>query len=144
VRSLIVDAPIVGLSSHGNAALNTAFSAVDEHSEQAREWRMLHGDDWREAVEFYARTRSAAGFQDYYTLRPHLAKLETPTLICRGDLDDAVHPVDDAFVWHKHAPNTELWIAPGLSQSSVIQERRAEFVEALAAFRHRILANSLT
>lgn len=134
VRSLIVDAPIIGLSSHGNASLNNTFSAVDEHSEQAREWRMLHGDDWRTAVEFYAHTRGAPGFQEYYTLRPHLPELNVPTLVCRGDLDDAVHPVDDVFVWHKQAPNTQLWIVPGLSQSSAIQERCPQFVEAVNTF----------
>lgn len=138
VRSLIVDAPIIGISAHGNAALNNTFSVVDEDSDQAREWQSLHGDDWRDAVAFYGQTRSVPGFQDYYTLRAELALIEVPTLICRGDFDDSVHPVDDAFIWHKEAPHSELFIAPGLSQSSVIQERPEQFTDALHAFLGRV------
>lgn len=144
VRSLIVDAPIIGLSAHGNAALKNVFSVVDDDSEQAREWRMLHGDDWRDAVEFYSRTRSGPQFQEYYTLRPHLAEITVPTLVCRGDLDDSIHPVDDAFVWHKESPHTELFIAPGLSQSSVMKERPDDFLAALHGFHRRLEAAGAT
>ncbi|MFC7451134.1 alpha/beta fold hydrolase [Rhodococcus daqingensis] len=137
VRTLTVDAPIIGLSNSGNASLNTVFTKVDPDGEQAREWQSLHGDDWRDAVEFYARTRSTSDFQDYFTLRPHLADLAVPTLVCRGDLDDPIHPVDDAFIWHKQAPNTQLFIAPGLTQSSVMLERTEQFVVEFASFQAR-------
>jgi pimeloyl-ACP methyl ester carboxylesterase len=137
VRTLTVDAPIVGLSSTGNASLNTVFSAVDPGSAQAQEWQTLHGDDWRDAIDFYAKTRSTSEFQDYFTLRPHLADVGVPTLVCRGDLDDSIHPVDDAFIWHKQAPNTQLFIAPGLTQSSVMLERTEQFVAEFAAFQAR-------
>ncbi len=138
IRSLVVDAPIIGLSGHGNTSLNKTFTEVDENSDQAREWRALHGEDWRDAVAFYAATRSAPGFQEYYTLRPHLGGIDVPTLICRGDYDDAVHPVDDATIWHREAPRTELWIAPGLTQSSTILERPSAFLDVLAGFEHRV------
>ncbi|MBA0045195.1 alpha/beta fold hydrolase [Mycobacteroides sp. LB1] len=137
VRTLTVDAPIVGLSNSGNASLNSFFDSVEDDSEQAREWRTLHGDDWRVAVDFYAKTRSTTNFQEYFTVRPHLAELNVPTLVCRGDLDDAIHPVDDAFVWHKQAPNTQLFIAPGLTQSSVMLERSEQFVTEFVAFQQR-------
>lgn len=137
VRTLVVDAPIVGLSSSGHSALKSVFSAVDPESDQAREWRSLHGDDWQDVIAFYSATRSADGFQDYYSLRDRLSEVTAPTLICRGDFDDSIHPVDDAFVWHKNAPCTELFIAPGLSQSSVMLERPADFVRALHGFRQR-------
>lgn len=134
IRSLVVDAPIIGLSGHGNSSLNTTFTQVDDDGEQAREWRELHGADWREAVAFYAATRSAAGFQEYYTLRAQLAEIDVPTLVCRGDHNDSIHPVDDAVVWHTTAPDTRLWIAPGLTQSSTMLERPAEFAEHLGRF----------
>jgi len=134
VRTLTVDGPIIGLNAHGNAALSSAFAPVEEDSEQGREWRYLHGPDWREVVEFYAKTRVGPKFQPYYTLRPQLREIDVPTLICRGDFDDSVHPIDDAIVWHSEAPSTRLWIVPGLSQSSVIKERPAEFVETLRTF----------
>lgn len=50
----------------------------------AGEWRELHGDDWRDAVAFYGEIRSEPRFQDYYTLRPHLAEITVPALVCRG------------------------------------------------------------
>jgi pimeloyl-ACP methyl ester carboxylesterase len=137
VRSLIVDAPIVGLSAHGNSALKNVFTNVDENSEQAREWLKLHGEDWRDAVSFYAQTRGTPEFQSYYTLRPRLSEISVRTLICRGDLDDSVHPVDDAFIWHKEAPDTELFIAPGMSQSSIMLERPDAFMRALSGFHER-------
>ncbi|MFE9328468.1 alpha/beta fold hydrolase [Nocardia sp. NPDC052278] len=137
VRTLTVDAPIIGLSNSGNASLNTVFTAIDPDSAQAREWQTLHGDDWRAAVDFYAKTRATTEFQDYFTLRPHLADLAVPTLVCRGDHDDAIHPVDDAFIWHKQAPNTQLFIVPGLTQSSVMLERTAQFVTEFTAFQAR-------
>ncbi|MCU1645764.1 MAG: 2-hydroxymuconic semialdehyde hydrolase [Nocardia sp.] len=137
VRTLTVDAPIIGLSMSGNASLNTVFTAVDPDSAQGREWRSLHGEDWRAAVDFYAKTRSGADFQEFFTLRKHLADLTVPTLVCRGDLDDAIHPVDDAFIWHKQAPDTQLYIAPGLTQSSVMLERAEQFVAEFAAFQAR-------
>lgn len=140
VDYLVVDAPIVNLSAHGNAALVNVFGNVDEDSDEAREWAYLHGDTWREAVAFYGATRSSPGFQEYYTLRPHLAELTLPTLVCRGDHDDSIHPVDDAFVWHKEAPNTELWIAPGMSQSSTMKERPDVFALVLRGFRERLTA----
>lgn len=137
VLTLAVDAPIIGLSSSGNASLNSHFGSVAEDSEQAREWRVLHGEDWRTAIDFYAKTRSTESFQEYFTVRPFLADITVRTLICRGDLDDAIHPVDDAFIWHKQAPNTELFIAPGLTQSSVMLERAEQFVEEFLAFQRR-------
>jgi pimeloyl-ACP methyl ester carboxylesterase len=137
VRTLIVDAPIIGLSKRGNAALSAVFAVADPDSEQAREWQTLHGDDWRDAVKFYAETRSTAEFQSYFTLEPHLVDIAVPTLVCRGDLDDSIHPVDDAFIWHKQAPNTQLFIAPGLTQSSVMLERAEQFVAEVVAFHSR-------
>lgn len=138
VTSLVVDAPIVGMSSSGSASLNTTFTAVDPDSEQAREWERLHGADWADAVAYYARTRSTPQFQSYLTLEHELAEITVPTLICRGDHDDPIHPVNNAFVWHRTAPHTSLWIAPGLSQSSTIQERPAAFLQAVAEFEARV------
>jgi len=134
VRSLIVDAPIIGMSSSGSASLNTTFAATDPDGAQAREWRQLHGEDWADVVAFYAKTRSTTAFQNYFTLEPQLADITAPTLICRGDHDDPIHPLANAFDWYRGAPNTALWIAPGLTQSSTVLERPEAFVEALAYF----------
>jgi pimeloyl-ACP methyl ester carboxylesterase len=139
VTSLIVDAPIIGMSSGGSASLDTTFTTVDPASEQAQEWRLLHGEDWADAVAFYAQTRSTPEFQSYFTLEQELGAIGVPTLICRGDHDDAIHPLANAFTWHRDAPSTALWIAPGLSQSSTIQECPEAFLSAVEQFekQHR-------
>ena len=138
VHTLTVDAPMIGLSAHGNTSLNTAFTEVDEGSPQARNWRTLHGADWRAAVAFYAKARSTPGLQEYLTLRHDLLAIDVPTLICRGDFDDAIHPLEDSFIWHKQAPHAELFVAPGLSQSSVMIERPDDFLTAFRGFLNRV------
>jgi pimeloyl-ACP methyl ester carboxylesterase len=137
VRTLTVDAPIIGVSAHGNAALNTTFTVVDENSAQAKEWLMLHGPDWRVAVDFYGKARNAPGVQDYLTLRDELAEISMPTLICRGDFDDTVHPIADSLYWHSKTPHSELFIAPGCTQSCVILERPDDFLRTYLAFLKR-------
>ncbi len=141
VRTLTVDAPIIGISSHGNSSLTNVFTEVDEDSDQAREWAQLHGPDWRDAVAFYARARATPGLQDCLTVRDELAAITMPTLICRGDLDDPVHPLEASFIWHKVAPTTELFVAPGMTQSSIMLERPDDFVAAFHAFAQRAAAH---
>ena len=141
VRSLTVDAPIINLSSNGNASLKASFASfpeVDEDSEHAQQLRRMHGDDWREVVAFYARARASDGFQEYYTLGDSVVDIVVPTLILRGDFEDGVHPLADAVYWHQHAPSTELFIAPGLTQHSVIRERPADFVAAFDRFIEQV------
>lgn len=137
VRTLTVDAPIIGLSTHGNTSLSTVFGQVDEDSDQAREWAHLHGPDWRDVVAFYGRARGTPGLQEYLTVRDELEQISMPTLICRGDLDDPIHPLEASFIWHKQTPRTELFVAPGMTQSSVMLERKDDFLTAFAAFLAR-------
>lgn len=138
VRALVVDAPMVGLSSSGNAELNTQFAAPKNNPDDVAEYQRQHGEDWEDAVKFYFETRNGPEFQSYLTLRPDLARLIVPTLICRGDFEDAVHPIDDSFTWHAMAPSTSLWIAPGAAESSVFRGRKNEFLTILGEFLKRI------
>jgi len=140
LRSLTVDAPIIGISSSGNSSLNTVFTVVEEDSDQAREWAVLHGPDWRDAVAFYAQARGTPGLQELLTVREELARISVPTLICRGDHDDPVHPLYDSFLWHKETPRSELLVFPGATQSSVMLEGPNEFLSAFRAFVGRLAA----
>jgi pimeloyl-ACP methyl ester carboxylesterase len=101
---------------------------------------MLHGPDWKDAVAYYSEARATPGLQEYLTVREELAKIEVPTLICRGDLDDPVHPLGDSFIWHKETPRSELLVAPGCTQSSVMLERPDDFLKAFRAFVGRLAA----
>lgn len=132
VASLTVDAPILGVAESADAALNDRFSKPRDAAQESR-WRWVHGDDWRDAVAFYARARRDAALQQHLTLRPRLAELTLPTLIARGDLDDVVHPLDHAIEWHRAHPQSKLWIAPNTG-FSVSLARPAEFAEAFSRF----------
>jgi pimeloyl-ACP methyl ester carboxylesterase len=138
LSSLTVDAPIIGISAGGGVSLNNAFTVVDEDSDQAREWAMLHGPDWREVVAFYAKARGTPGLQDYLTVREELESISVPTLICRGDHDDPVHPLGDSFIWHSKTPRSELLVFPGATQSSVMLEGADDFLKAFRAFTGRL------
>ncbi|SKB46250.1 hypothetical protein SAMN06295920_1031, partial [Rhizorhabdus histidinilytica] len=39
--------------------------------------------------------------------------------------------------WHKQTPRTELFVAPGMTQSSVMLERKDDFIAAFTAFLQR-------
>lgn len=138
IETLAVDAPLVAVAQSASSQLNTRFANLDDPSPRDRiRWQSFHGDDWRDAVSFYFRTRNDPALQEHLTLRPHLEALTLPTLITRGDLDDKIHPLAHAIEWHAACPTTsELWIAPGTSYS-VAQNRADEFAEVFTGFVDR-------
>ena len=133
VSTLFVDAPITFVDAEGDAALNRNF-ANPEASPRADAWKAMHGEDWVEAVKFYGRARIDQELQQHLTLREHIADIEAPTLVMRGDHDDAVHPLEQAPEWHKKARDSWLWIVPGASGGGVMNEFVPQFVETFIAF----------
>jgi len=135
--TLTVDAPLVAVAEGANARLNTRFSNLeDPDPTDRRRWRLFHGPDWREAVSFYFRARNDPALQRYLTLRPYLSSITLPTLITRGDIDDAVHPLSHAIEWHAAHPSSWLWIAPGTAFSAA-QNQAAAFARVFSAFVER-------
>ena len=135
--TLTVDAPLVAVAEGANARLNTRFSNLDDPDPtDRRRWRLFHGPDWREAVSFYFRARNDPALQRYLTLRPYLSSITLPTLITRGDIDDAVHPLSHAIEWHAAHPSSWLWIAPGTAFSAA-QNQAAAFARVFSAFVER-------
>ena len=133
-NTLTVDAPLVAVAEGANTRLNTRFSNLDDPDPtDRRRWRLFHGPDWREAVSFYFRARNDPALQQHLTLRPYLPSINLPTLITRGDIDDAVHPLSHAIEWHAAHPSSWLWIAPGTAFSAA-QNQAAAFARVFSAF----------
>lgn len=133
-ETLSVDAPLVAVAQAASSDLNKRFTNLDDPTPVDRmRWRNFHGEDWRDAVSFYFRARNEPDLQEHLTLRPHLASISLPTLITRGDIDDAVHPLAHAVEWHAASPGSRLWIAPGCPFSAA-QNRAGDFAEVFGAF----------
>jgi pimeloyl-ACP methyl ester carboxylesterase len=143
-ETLTVDAPLVAVATAANSQLNTRFSNLDNPAPvDRRRWQNFHGDDWREAVSFYFRARNEPALQEHLTLRPYLSAITLPTLITRGDIDDAVHPLSHAIEWHAARPSSWLWIAPGTAFSAA-QNQAAAFARIFSAFAERSAAEKTT
>lgn len=127
VATLAVDAPLLAVAQNASNSLNRRFEDFEHATaEDLEKWQRYHGDDWRRAVSFYGRVRNDPGLQDHLTIRPWLSSLTLPTLITRGDVDDAVHPLAHCIEWHAAHPTSWLWIAPGTG-FSLTQRRAVEF-----------------
>jgi pimeloyl-ACP methyl ester carboxylesterase len=134
VISLTVDAPLLSVSAAAGSSLNRRFEDLDNAtSEDLEKWTRYHGDDWRRAVSFYGRARGNAALQAHLTVRPWLSDLTVPTLITRGDVDDAVHPLAHCTEWHAAHPAWWLWIAPGTG-FSLTQRRPEAFADIFRRF----------
>lgn len=134
VTSLSVDAPLLSVARTASNSLNRRFEDLDNATPEDREkWQRYHGEDWRRAVSFYARARNDPRLQDHLTVRPWLPELTLPTLITRGDVDDAVHPLAHCTEWHDAHPSSWLWIAPGTA-FSLTQRRPDQFAEIYRLF----------
>jgi pimeloyl-ACP methyl ester carboxylesterase len=135
VSTLLVDMPITSVDEEQEQQLNAFFSgyATNSLAPQAQRW---HGEQWREAMDFFVAVRQQAQFRDYYSPASYLADITAPTLICRGDSDHPVHPLSMATDWHRGAKVSWLWIEPGASNMALMQacpERVASTFSRFAA-----------
>ena len=56
----------------------------------------------------------SARFKSYYDLREVAPRVQVPTLIMRGDIDEPVHPVEHSTSVHQRIPNSWLAIFPNI------------------------------
>lgn len=134
IRTLTVDAPLLAVAQGASSSLNRRFEDFDHAKpEDLEKWQRYHGTDWRGAVAFYGRVRNNPQLQEHLTIRPWLAELTMPTLITRGDVDDAVHPLAHCIEWHAAHPSSWLWIAAGTG-FSLTQKRPVEFADVFRRF----------
>src|SRR2546430_2139538 len=60
--------------------------------ERQRSMEHHHGSDWRAVNDFYLTLHARPEFHEYYDLRKVAPRVQAPTLLLRGDIDDPVHP----------------------------------------------------
>jgi pimeloyl-ACP methyl ester carboxylesterase len=131
-QSLIVDAIILGDSPAGTAALTSRFGHA-RSSEMAANLERWNGPAWREVADAYLETRAMSGLQEHLSFSAsELARIECPALVCRGDRDDAIHPIAHSVTAHACFPDSWLWIAPETG-FSVFRFRPAEAAELVRA-----------
>jgi pimeloyl-ACP methyl ester carboxylesterase len=120
VDRLLVDMPITGADEQQERALHAFFAdyATNSLAAPARRW---HGERWREAMDLFVATRSSRVFRDHYHAASYIADIRAPTLICRGDTPNPVHPVSQAADWHAASQRSWLWIEPGASNMALTQ-----------------------
>lgn len=118
VRSLILDAPIIAISSGANERLNQRTGSPDNASPEQKEiYIRQHGNDWRDVILNYYRIRNDPALQEYFDLKSLIQKITVPTLILHGDTDDVTHPLADVYELHQRVPNSQMAIVPGLAYS---------------------------
>jgi pimeloyl-ACP methyl ester carboxylesterase len=120
VDRLLVDMPITGVDEEQERALHAFFAgyATNALAAPARRW---HGEQWREAMDLFVATRSSPAFREHYHAASYVPDIAAPTLICRGDTPNPVHPVSQATDWHAAAQRSWLWIEPGASNMALTQ-----------------------
>ena len=71
-----------------------------------------HGGDWQAVNQFYLDVHAKPEFHEYYDLRKIAQSVQAPTLLLRGDVDDALHPVAHSTEMHSLLPDSWLAIFP--------------------------------
>ncbi len=118
VETLTLDALILRDSERGAQVLQRIFGANADATMIANlaHW---NGDDWRAVADTYLRLRETPGLQEHYDLGDALGQVACPVLLCRGDVDDDIHPIAHAVEAHAKLPDSRLWISPGTGFSTM-------------------------
>lgn len=118
VDTLLIDMPITAVSDEEEEFITRMFVNYAE-SPLATAWQRWHGEQWREAMDFFLAERTKREFREYYSPRHYLDRVQAPMLICRSDEENAGHPLAMAFEWHALANRSRLWIEPGAANPAL-------------------------
>lgn len=110
VRTLTVDSPIFALSTIPPKRESRARR--DPPAAVVEELRATHGDDWLTVQENCAGYLETPEIWEYLNLGASVAAISAPTLVIRGDIDEALHPLVQAIDLHGALADSCLWIAP--------------------------------
>ena len=137
VKTLTLNAPIA-YSSDASDAVRQRSANPDQMPQDRRDlMRDLHGDDWEAVNAFYQAMHDRADFKEYYDLREVAPRIQAPTLVMRGDIDEPVHPVEHATTLHERLPKSWLAIYPNTGFSALKNRPR----ETWALIRELAAAN---
>jgi pimeloyl-ACP methyl ester carboxylesterase len=133
VCSIIVDSAILGLDQTGDQALDAQLSNFNDDNPDVVNWKYCHGEDWREVITTYFEHRKDPALQEYLTVRPYIAEMSTPTLICRSDIGNNISTFQQSIEWHELSLDSWLWVAPHGS-GAVLRAHPQQFLVVLADF----------
>ncbi len=111
-NSLILNSVIAYSYPEGDAARRESAEPGNVPPGRAESMRFHHGDDWPDVLAFYIHMHSKPEFHEYFDLRKAAERIQCPTLIIRGDVDDRPHPVAHSVELHQKIANSWLAIVP--------------------------------
>ena len=112
VKALVLNGLIAPSGPEGDAWRRQMFQPQTAKEETIALMRTHQGNTWAEAAEFYLRMHEKPEFRSYYDLPAIAAGVQAPTLITRGDIDDAMHPIEHSTAVHAAVPSSQLAIYP--------------------------------
>lgn len=112
VQTLILNGTIAYSSPAGDDARRREADLSNIPEARQRALALHHGADWPSVNAFYLQLHSRADFHEYYDLRKAAPRVQAPTLLLRGDIDDPVHPVMHSCEMHQLVPRSWLAILP--------------------------------
>lgn len=133
ISSLCLDAPVVREEPGATAYVERVFR--DELDPGfARQLEAWNGDDWEVARDAYLKYRQSRQLQEFYDVRDALSGIICPVAVCRGDVDDPIHPIAHAVEVHTRTTGpSSLWVRPGtgFSLARFAPDEFAMFFQAL-------------
>jgi pimeloyl-ACP methyl ester carboxylesterase len=133
VKTLILNAPIAYSSEESDNVRRASADPAKMPQERRDLMRNLHGDDWEAVNTFYQSMHEREDFKSYYDLREIAPRVQTPTLVMRGDIDEPVHPMAHTTAVHERLPKSWLAIYPNTGFSAM-KNRPKETWELIRTF----------
>jgi pimeloyl-ACP methyl ester carboxylesterase len=110
-----------------------AAAAASLPEERQRSMEHHHGADWPAVNDFYLELHARPDFHEYFDLRKVAARVQAPTLLVRGDIDDPVHPVIHSVELHDLLPKSWLAIYPN-TEFNALRARPKEAWDLIRRF----------
>ena len=109
VKSLVITASIARSEPAGNERRNRILNVDNMTDQRKTDLEATHGSDWADVVRAYCALHDRADFESYYDLYKVAEKVKAPTLIVRGDIEEAIHPIGHTQDLHRLIPGS--WLA---------------------------------
>lgn len=131
-RSAAADAQRRGnADASGRERMAAAAASLSDERQRSMEYH--HGSDWPAVNDFYLELHARAEFHEYFDLRQIAPRVQAPTLLLRGDIDDLVHPVMHSVELHRLLPKSWLAIYPN-TEFNVLQAHPQEAWDLIHRF----------
>ncbi|MEE8517544.1 MAG: alpha/beta hydrolase [Dehalococcoidia bacterium] len=133
VSALVLNGLIARSNPEGDAWRRQMFMPGTANPENIEQMRLFQGDTWAEAAEFYVKMHEKESFRTYFDLPAIAGDVRAPTLITRGDIDDAAHPIEHSTAVHAGVAASWLSVHPNTS-FNVMTNHPEEFWSLVGRF----------